>query len=230
MRTPFYTLALLAALGTPVYADDKADITEKYTVLTLNETAERKVEQDRLSATLTLTEKGITAADAQMGVNKKMEAALKLTKKYPTVKVSTGYYNVWQEPKTAVWQGQQTINLHSDNSQQALELVGLLQKNGLQASGVNYYLSDEAQQALNDTLTTEALMKVKARSEKVAEALGLKVARFAEINPGYSAPPIGRMRPMMAMARISGDDAITPAADAAEQTVSVSINAKVYLK
>ena len=226
-----YSLAILAALAAPAFADDKPDITEKYTVLNLNETAERKVEQDRLSASLVIDEKGLTAAEAQTNVNKKMDAALKLTKKYPDVKVSTGYYNVWQEANNGVWHGRQSIDLNSGNSKQALELIGLLQKQGLQAQGVNYYLSEEAQKALNDLLTTEALKKIKARAENMAATLGLKVARFAEINPGYNYQPYYRAMPMMAMAKgMEMDTAVAPSADADEQSVSVTISAKVYLQ
>lgn len=229
-----YSLALLAALAAPaaVYADDKQDITEKYTVLNLNETAERKVEQDRLSASLVIDEKAITATEAQAMVNKKMDAALKLTKKYPDVKVSTGYYNVWQEPNNGVWHGRQSVEMNSGNSKQALELIGQLQKEGLQANGVSYYLSEDAQKALNDMLTTEALQKLKTRADKMAATLGLKVARFAEINPGYNYQPYYRAMPMMAMAKggMAEDAAVAPAADADEQTVSVTINARVYLQ
>jgi predicted secreted protein len=230
-----HSLALLAALAAPVavYADDsKQDITEKYTVLNLNETAERKIEQDRLSASLVIDEKALNATEAQATVNKKMEEALKLTKKYPDVKVSTGYYNVWQEANNGVWHGRQSIEMNSGNSKQALELIGQLQKQGLQAQGVNYYLSEEAQKALNDMLTTEALQKLKARADKMATTLGLKVARFAEINPGYNYQPYYRAMPMMAMAKggMEADAMVAPAADANEQTVSVTINARVYLQ
>lgn len=213
-------------------AHDDYDITEKYTVLNLSETATRKVPQDRLQASLSIDEKSVNATEAQNETNKKMETALKIAKGFSDVKVSTGYYQTWQENPSGIWHVRQSVEMNSADAKQMLDLVGQLQKAGLQAGGLTYYLSDEAQRALYDSLLEEALQKLKTRAGKMAGTLGLKVVRFAEINPGYNQPPMPYARGAMMMRADAAEAApmTAPSAEAGEQNVSVSVSARVYLQ
>ena len=227
------TAMLLAAPALSRADDHKQDITEKYTVLTVNETAEQKIQQDRLRTSIQVEEKAFSAADVQAQVNKKMQAALGAAKRFEkTIKASTGHYSVYKNHDNAYWIGRQTLELDSGTPKDLLDLVGQLQKQDLTTQGLTYYLSDEAQKALNEKLTTEALKKVKARAEAVASTLGLKVARFAEINPGYSGgyQPVYRAYDMMMAKGAMAEGASAPVAQGDEQSVQVSVNAKIYLQ
>lgn len=231
-KSIIFALCLMLIFAYPVQAHEDSDISEKYTVLNLTETVTKKVAQDRLQASLAVDEKSMSATEAQDAANKKMEAGLKIAKTFTDVKVSTGYYQTWQENPSGIWHVRHSIEVNSANSKQILELVGQLQKAGLQAGGLSYYLSEEAQRALYDALLEEALQKLKSRAGKMAETLGLKVIRFAEINPGYNQPPMpyGRGAIMMRADAAEAAPMTAPSAEAGEQNVSVTVGARVYLQ
>jgi len=226
MKTILF-IALALFFAAPALADDDHPA-DKYTVLNLTETASRKVAQDRLQASLIVEEKAMSAAEAQNAVNKKMAAALKTAKGFSTVKTVTGYYQSWQDNSSNVWHARQSAELSSADAKQMLDLVGQLQKAGLQTGGLTYYLSDEAQKSLTDALTDEAIQKLKARADALAKSLGMRVVRFAEITPGFNQPFPAMM--MRADAAMAGGAMMAPSAEAGEQNVTISISARIYLQ
>lgn len=222
--------AVLLVLGlfaaAPAFAQGEAP------KLALRQTAERDVPQDRLTASLRVEAAAATPAAVQADVNRRMEAAIARARTVAGVRAETTGYSTWEERpanQPRRWRGQAGVNLVGKDSAAVLALAGALQEQGLAMSGLRFDLTPEAARAIEDALTTEALARVRARADKAADALGLRVTGISEIRVGEaggSAPP---PRPVMMRAMAAGAEAAAPVAEAGLATVRVEVDATFRL-
>ena len=243
----------LVAVTMPVSAPRADDKDDGSTTVQLNADAHRKVEQDRVQATLAIEVVGQNPTTTQADVNTKMQAAKKLYDAVTEVKTTTGSYTVYKdyqpEPapkkdgtpawtpeereKHALWRGSQEIILDGAKKDDMLKLIADLQKQGFATHGLNFYMSREASDAVKDQLIVEALGNIKARAENIRQALGMKTIRYATINLNSNDGGYQPM-PMMARAMAKGaemDVAVpTPVAEAGETDVTMNVSAEVKLK
>ncbi|HJS31794.1 MAG TPA: SIMPL domain-containing protein [Alphaproteobacteria bacterium] len=202
------------------------------TLLRLSESAERLARQDLLRAQLRVEATGAEPARIQAEINRKMTEALDKAKSVDSVKVETGSYFVHEDrraPPAARWRGVQTLALSGKESGPLLALAGELQQQGFLFSGLSYELSREAARALEDELTREALQRLRARSERVAETMNLSIIRYREVRVGQTGRP-----PIAPIARMAAESAVTaaappPVAEPGETRVEIRVEADVVL-
>jgi predicted secreted protein len=162
-----------------------------------------------------------------------MKKALNLARRYSTVDVSTGGYNIYRingrdEPNQ--WQASQSIQLDSGDAGTLLNLTGELQKAGFLSGGMQFYLSREKSASLTDDLLEEALSKLIARAKRIGATLGKQSVQVAEVSHGEGGgrPPMYMNKSMMGGERMSMSAA--PVAEGTDQEVQVSVHAVVYLR
>ena len=221
-----FIAALLALL--PVAALAQAPETR----LTLRESAERELPQDRLTVSLRVEATAATAVAVQADVNRRMEAALARARAASGVRVeTTGYWTYEERPQNQPrrWRGQAGLNLVGSDTGAVLALAGALQETGLAMSGMRFELTPEATRAVQDELTAEALRRVKARADKAADAIGLGVTGLAELRVGDTGGGIPQPRPMMRAMAASADMA-APVAEPGLATVRVEVEAVFVLR
>jgi len=248
MKKIILTLALL--LPSIALAQDAGGITlEKgQTMLSLSATEQVDLKQDLLQASLRIEKDGKNAKTVQDDINKAMQDALAAAKAVKEVKTSTGNYNVYSydpnpQPRDTnlrdaaariVWKGSQSIELQSKDQGKLLELAGKIQEMGFAMNGLNYTLSPEQQEMYRDNLMTAALKKIQAKADLAAKALGKSGYDIVEINVDGAShiPPMPVMykAARMEMAAAQSADMASPSAQAGEQTVSLSVTARVVLK
>jgi predicted secreted protein len=218
----FAALAALFLLA-PLPAQAQADAPR----LSLRQSAERDVPQDRLAASLRVEATAATPAAVQAEINRRLDAAVARAKTVAGVRVETTGYSTWEERPQGQprrWRGQTGLNLIGKDTAAVLALAGALQEQGLAMSGLRFDLTPEAQRAVEDELTAEAIARVRARADKAAEALGQRVAGLAELRVGEAgggAPP----RPVMMRAMAADAAAPAPVAEAGLANVRVEIEA-----
>jgi predicted secreted protein len=224
-------LAALLVTAPAMAADTPAAPGPDITVVHLTARAEQLLPRDRLEASLAVEVTGATPQQVQAEINKRMEAALTRVRAVAAVKPQTGGYNVYQqhEPnKPAAWHGSQSLTLSSDAPAALLDLVGALQQQGLVTSGLAYQLSPETQRKAEDALTAEALGDLRRRADRIAADLGMSVQQLRDVVVGNAQtegrPPIA-MRMMLGKA----DAPTPPAAEPGDATVSVTVEATVWL-
>lgn len=253
MRTSTYLMAgtalLAAAMPLPARADDKDDGS---TTVNLSAEARRTVQQDRVTATLSIEKAGKTADEVQEFINGKMQEAKKLYDVVDGVKVSTGGYNVYKEyepepaprkdgssawtpeerEKHSIWRGNQQLILDGAKKDELLQLIGTLQQQGFAAQGLNFYMSRAAEDAIKDQLIVEALQNIKARGANIQQALGMRTIRYVRIDLGDNGPqPVPMMaRAMSAKAFDAVESMPSPVVEAGETEVVVHVSAEVKLK
>lgn len=254
MKSMMLGTALVAATVAAAPTSVRASDDDGSTSVTLSADARRTVEQDRVTATLSYEFTGKTAEEVQAKINTKMQAAKPKYDAVGGIKVSTGGYNVYKnyppepEPKAdgtpawtpeerekkAYWQGNQQLIIDGTKSDDMLQLIGGLQKDGFALQGLNFYMSRDAEDAVKDSLIAEALANIQARAENIRKSLGMKKIRYAKIDLGDNGRPIPMMRSPMAMKAeaydMAGAAAPAPVAEAGETEVVVNVTAEVKLK
>ena len=202
-------------------------------VLTLGESAERAIQQDRLTVALRAEATGPTADGVQAEINRRMEAAVARARQSAGVSVETGAYWTHEErPQNQPrrWRGAATLELSGSDMVALTALAGALQEGGMAMSGLRFDLRRETARAAEDELTAEALQRLKLRAERAADALGLRVTGYRAIRLGAAggeAPP--RPMPRAAMADLAAANAPAPIAEPGRATVRVSVEADVLL-
>lgn len=224
MRALIVALCLIAF---PAFAADPP-------VLTLGESAERLVQQDRLIVSLRAEATAPNATSVQTEINRRMEAAIARARQTAGVTVETGGYWTHEErPQNQPrrWRGMASLELSGTDASAVTTVAGALQEMGLAMSGMRFELRRETARAAEDELTTEALQRLRARAERAADALGLRVTGFKSVRLGSiggEPPP----RPAMMRAAVAMSDAAAapaPSAEPGRTLVRVSAEADVLL-
>lgn len=249
MRLALLSTLLAFAIATPAMAEGDVIALPPagHSILNISVTEQMKLQQDTLSASLRYELDGGSANEIQDRINKAVAEAVAESKSYTDVKTVTGSYYVYVydegqviDPRTGQpisstkkWRGTQTIDLESTDSTKLLELAGKIQTKGFIMNGMNYSLSREKSEGVQDELMEKALKQLGAKAQIAAKALGKSGYDVVDIDVNGSSPPVypvyGRAK-MMAMEGAMASDVATPVAQAGEADVSLTITARVLLK
>jgi predicted secreted protein len=237
---PVLVLGTLALLRVQAHAAEPAQETQaaEGTLVHLVERAERQMPRDRLAATLRVEASGIDPAKVQDEVNRRMQAAMVAAKGVAAVKVESGSYSVYRQPSSppnatgpAKWVAAQTVGLTSTAFGPALGLIGTLQGQGLTIESLAFDVAPETLRAAEDEMTAQALAAVRARAERVAAGMDMRVARYKALDVGNVTteafrPPV----PLRMMAAKASAAERAPAAEAGEATAFLTVDAQVVLE
>jgi len=228
-------LALVAATSVARAGDGGLQLPPAgHTLVNLSASERMTLPQDLLSASLRIEARSAEPRKVQDDINKAMAKALALAKAAPTVKTSTGGYQVHEqrlERNVRVWQGQQTVQLESKDSAALLELAGRLQGAGFAVSGLNWSLSPERAESVRDELMVKALGNLKAKAALVARTLGKSGYELTDVNLDGAPQPVPMYRAVRMEMAMAADGAVAPpVAEAGETEVSVGVSARALLK
>ena len=241
-----FTLALPFAAHAQETGKGILDLPAGHTVLNVSATEREEVDQDTLVANLRYEAENKDAKALQNEINTAMKKAVDAAKAVEGVKVYTQQYYVYEynpnpqpipehqknEGYEKMWRGQQGIQLKSKSADELLELTGKLQEMGLVMEGLQYMLSPEKAQDIQESLMEDALVKIKAKAERAAKALGKKEVEMLEINVdngGYFPQPYARN--MMAMdAGMAKAEMAAPVAEPGQSEINMTVTARVLLK
>ena len=225
--------AALPAAAQPTRADDGL------TIVALTESAQRDVARDRLRLQLRVEQTGSDATRVQGEINRRMALALEKARAAAEggrLRVETGGYWVYQErPQDAParWRGAQTLTLVGNDTAALLPLAALLQQEGFLMSQMGWELSNDARRKHEDELTTEAIERLRARSELIARAMNGGLVRFSKISVGSvggERPPSMAMRAAPAPMAAGAAAAVPIAAEPGIEQVQVNVQAEILVK
>ena len=161
-----------------------------------------------------------------------MTAALARIKQVAGVSVETGGYNVYRETpdkQPPRWHGSQTLALTSKEFGALLTLTGALQQQGLVIQSLAPDLSREARQSVEDSLTDEAITRLRQRAERIATSAGVKLQGIHTLSVGNVNAPPPIIQPFMRVMAAAAAPAPPPVAEPGNATVSVTISAEFAL-
>lgn len=236
LTVPVFALCI-GLLAPTVSAADINLLPEGQTLITLSVTERVSVQQDTLIAILRIERQNRDAQTLQREINAAMAKALDESEGVESIKVSTGYYSVFQintAPQGGrpdqVWQGSQSITLEGKDAQRLLELAGNMQGMGFVMNNLTYTLSTERADEVRDGLMESAISRARANAERAAQAMGKTEVDIATLDidaaMGYAQPVImARGMAMDAMA-----EKASPVAEAGESEVSLTVRVQAVAK
>lgn len=227
-RYPGAVAIALALAATAVAGGAPAAALDQGTIVTFTVRAETSLARDRLVADIAVEGTDKDAAHLQDTLNRRMATALARAKAVAAVTATTGDYNVYEErPEKGppVWHGRQALQLAATDQPALLHLVGALQADGFILNGLAAAVSPAAERAVEDKLTDAALARMRARAQRIAAAMDLKLTGYRRLNIGNVAAPPLPVRPLMAMTAREAAPVVAPGA----ATVGVSVTAEIAL-
>jgi predicted secreted protein len=221
------------------------DIPEGATLISLSATERVEVDQDLLVSTLSIEARNADATVLQDEINKVMTKALEEAKAFKTVKISTQSYQVYpyeyvpdnqkngEKPQIVrEWRGSQSLMMKSKTPDDLLKLAGVLQKMGMNTTGLSYTVSPELMEETQNSLLEAALKKLKTKAERTAAALGKSQADLLNVNVdvgGYYPQPMMMARGGMESA-MDAKAMAAPVAAAGQSDITLSVNAQALIK
>ena len=127
--------------------------------------------------------------------------------------------------------GTQVLSLKSKSSEALLTLIGKLQNEGLLIQSLNYTISNEKREVIQDSMIEAAIAKLKQRATRVAKALGKEYDGFTIINdPETRRMPVPRL--MMGSPIVNANDSAVniPVAEPSTSEVTITVSATALLK
>jgi predicted secreted protein len=227
--------AILLTVAMTASAQTSPPLQGDQSVLRLSETAQRDVPRDLLRATLAAEATDPDPGKVQADINQRMVGALARIKQIAGITVETAGYSVFRDnsdkPSDKApprWHGSQSVTLTGKDFAALLSLIGELQQQGLVVQSLAPDLSREARQAVEDSLTDEALTRLQQRAGRVAGAIGVKLAGFRSLSVGNvnAPPPLIRFREMTAATAMPSPP---PVAEPGNAMVSVTATAEFAL-
>jgi predicted secreted protein len=204
----------------------------RYNQVRLDARISEQVSNDLMHVSLDSWGEQRDAAKLSEQINRDMEWALSLASQHAAVKASTGSYRIWplsgkDSTTTRGWRGQQRLQLESHDSEVLSQLAGLLQER-LKMKSMDFTVSDERRETVENRLIEQALDAFKSRAQIVSNNLKAGGYRIVSINIGTSGqqPPV-MYRSNMAMATMEAGSAV--AVEAGESEVSVSVSGTIEL-
>lgn len=191
----------------------------------------REVENDWATARLSALAEGQDPARVASEVNEKMGRALARAKQEKGIEVESGGYvtqPIHDGNRIVRWQAWQELRLETADVDRLSKLVGVLQEQGLQLSGIEFSVKRETREALQDALTTEALAKFRARADLVSKGMGRAGWSLIALSVGQGGgqPHFYAMRAEADMAMKS---APAPAFEAGKSDLQVTVDGTVEL-
>jgi predicted secreted protein len=201
---------------------------DHYDRVHLSASAETRVENDIVLATLYAQEEGADATQLADLVNERIGKALQLVNRYDAIKAWTGSYNtspVYHNNKITGWRVRQNIQLESRDMKLVSTALGELQQT-LSLQEITFAVSPELKNSTDELLIAEALKVFEQRASNITGYLGRKNYKIVEINVSHA----GNRHPkrnyeFAAMA----SDVAPPSIVAGEQTLQVTVNGQIEL-
>lgn len=191
----------------------------------------REVENDWATARLTARAEGQDPARVAAEVNERMQRALAIAKKEKGIEVESGGYTtqpIHDANRIVRWQAWQELRLESADVDRLSKLIGQLQSETLQLSGISFSVKRETREALQDSLTLEALRAFRARADLIAKGMGSSGWSLVSVSVGQggSQPQYYAMRAESDMAM---KGAAAPAFEAGKSEIQISVDGTVEL-
>lgn len=189
----------------------------------------REVENDLMSAVLSIEASDESAGDLASSVNRALNTAMTTASKYPVVRVTTGHQRTWpvydSKNRQTGWRMHAELRLESRDFRQAGELISVLQQT-LLLQQLQFSVAPETRKTVENALLDEAIHAFRERADRIRADWGAREYELVSLNLGNS----GEMPPLMMMQARVGVTAAQPLDMSAGQSrVTVTANGSIAL-
>lgn len=229
-----YIPALVALMGFTQALHAQTSNTLNYNVVNLAAEASRQISNDEMHAALYIEKSNKDPALLATEINRLMSNAIHTAKKYPAVKLETGQQSTYpiydnDNRKLKEWRGRAQIRIESTDFKAASQLIAELQQN-FQTESVNFAVSDQARQKVEQALMIEASKTFQQRAQSLTQAWNKSGYQLVNVHlntNSYSQQPM----PRIAMMKAASADAVPEQEMAAgESKITVTANGAIQFK
>jgi len=230
MKLHSLTFSLIAGLllSQPLAAQE-SEI--RFDQVNLSAQAAMEVDNDNLIAVLYAQKEGSDPASLSDSVNLTISQAVAEAKQAEGVKLQTlGYQTspIYQQQRLSGWRVRQSIRLESRQNEVLSGLLSRLQAS-LALESINYAVSPERQQAVEESLIKQAIEAFRQRATLITQQWGRKTYRLVEMNIHTANQPVQPMRLRASMMAMEGT-VTAPTLEAGSQTLSVEVSGRIEMQ
>lgn len=224
-------LLIAATVTGPAYAQREESHMPKSGVLSLDAQATTEVPQDTVHITLFAEQQGNDPGAISVALNRKAAEAMKIAKAQNDVEVQTGNVSLYptsdRDGRISAWRGRTELLLQSKDFPAASRLANQLSPQ-MQMGGVSFSLSREAQRAVQDKLTGQAIASFREQAQSNARAFGYNGFTIRQVQVGQNSPIMPRQQMMMSA---MNDRAAAPAMplEGGKSQVTVTVSGSVQM-
>jgi predicted secreted protein len=234
----FTLITLIIAFSYTNALADKGKYKREGALLNISASDSREVEEDLLVVNLRFETEGKSPQEVQEKINEKMTKALNEIKQHRKITVSTEQYSVYKyhprtkngEPKKTIWRGSQSLQMKSKDSAVILKTTGVLQSMELAVNELNYVVSPELREEIEDSLMEKAVEKLLSKSKRVAKSLGKDNIEVVNININSNNFYPSPMRASSVMMMKDMGDESSPVASPGQSRITTSVSATILIK
>ena len=223
MRTLIAPLLIILPLFAVAHEHD-----DHYDRVHLSASAQTRIENDTVIATLYAQEEGSDSVQLANLVNERINEAIGVVKQHDSIKLQTSSYStspVYHKNKITGWRVNQSIRLETQDMTLMSEVLGQLQQS-LALQGVNFAVSPDLKNSTDDKLIAEALKVFDQRATMITQQLGRKNYKIVDIRISTSANQYVRRSFEAAAASV----AAAPSIEGGEQAIKVTVTGEIELE
>ncbi|XSG84071.1 MAG: SIMPL domain-containing protein [Methylohalobius sp. ZOD2] len=195
---------ILALIASPLSAAETPLCPAGMTSASFSEHAQQSIEADTMVATLTVRHEDEDPARAAAEVNALANDILSAGRRLKVLELASGRYQtqpIYRKDNRKIdrWQVVHTLEVRSQDFETAMAFIAD-QQQVAELSSLGFQVSEARREAVEETLTLEAIRKLQKRGNLIARALEGKLARWGQIHIGQASggePPPMPMRAMM---------------------------------
>lgn len=203
-----------------------------YNVVDLSAQARREVNNDLMQATLFAEAVGQSPAQLSATVNDQLNKAINAAKKVKSVRVESGDYQSqanYRDGKQDGWRTRGEVRLESADFSGLATLLGQLQSENLQLSSVQFSVSPQLREQVENELVRDALKAFQQRADVVRQSLNKNAVKIVSIRLEtqnmYPVP-----RPMFRVSAMAMDKAEAAPAEAGNSEIIVMANGSIQVE
>lgn len=205
-----------------------------YDVYQLSAEAEVEVDNDLMFVTMVAQDTGTDSAELANRINATMGWATSTLKQFTSVKSRTQNYQTYPQyerngTRIKGWVASQTLQLESDNFEQASKAIQVLQRR-MQVQNMQLRAKPETRKKAEDQLINQALQAFKQRALLVQTNMGAPGYRIMNMSINTQGRGHYANGPQYRGMSMEKADVAMPAIEAGTSTVKVSVSGQVQLE
>lgn len=235
MNLKKYWAILPLAIAAPLMVNAEettAAQTTKDSVFNFSTEVSRTVDQDLMRAEVFSRKAGKSLPELKKQVSANLNRVLELTKQYPSIEVSTSgvrNYADYNSKKLDRWVAEGSIYLESKDFEAVAKVLENLGEE-MAIGDVNFSVSKEKMQALEDEMTLEIIKQFQHKASVIQKGINAKsyVITNVQLNTPNGRDEFShRPMPMMAMAKSASSESQEMPLEAGKQTISATASGSV---
>ena len=221
----------LLLLTVNVRAEQSPTLYDRYS---LQVSAESEIENDLMTAHLTVEDEDRNSAELADRINQEMLWALLQIERYPSITSSTQNYSTYpkyEHNRIVGWRSSQTLMLKGKDFDEIKAAIGVLQER-LTVRSMRFKPTPETRQEAEDKLIADALAAFRKRSvliQSSMQATDYRVIHMSVDTNGYSRP-VYRAETMAMDARGAAKSVTQPAVDAGTSRIQIVVHGEIQLQ